>query len=84
MALLPLEPFNRVRRMNTAAVERYMAKHGHRTVLIYSAQWSSFWKTGGAGYTKDPNQAGLYSLADAFARTCHCGPEKEIHYELLD
>lgn len=63
-------------------VEDYLKKHGERLVLIYSKEHHAFWKAGGAGYTKSVVDAGLYSLRDAWNRTCHCGPEKEIHYEL--
>lgn len=83
MAHLEQQAFTRVRRMNPAVVERYMEQHGHRTVLIYSREHHAFWRAGAAGYTSDPKQAGQYELRDAYARTSHCGPEKEIVYELI-
>jgi len=49
-------------------------------VYIYSGQWQSFWRPNGGGYTNDLNQAGVYTLADAWNRTSHCGPEKDIRY----
>lgn len=83
MALIPLEPLNRVRRMNPAAVERYMKHHGLKVVHIYSAEHGAYWRRGNAGYTQDTGEAALYRLAVAFDITCHCGPEKRIYYQLL-
>jgi hypothetical protein len=50
------------------------------SVYIYSGQWKAFWRPDGGGYTGDVDQAGVYTLADAWRRTSHCGPEKQIYY----
>lgn len=54
-----------------------------RTVRIWSHQWRAWWRQNKCGYTDDPEQAGIFSGEEAFANTSHCGPEKEIRYELL-
>lgn len=49
-------------------------------VYIYSGQWRAFWRANASGYTGDLSQSGVYTLADAWRRTSHCGPEKQIYY----
>ena len=47
-------------------------------VLIWSGEYRMFWGKNGSGYVQLPENAWQYSLADAFERTKHCGPEKQI------
>ena len=47
-------------------------------VLIFAGQHRTFWRANGSGYTYDVDQAGVYTLEDAYKRTRHCGSEKEI------
>lgn len=82
MAQLSQQRLNRVRRWRIGALEDFLKKHGTRKVLIWSAQWSMYWREGGAGYMNRVSEAGIYTLRDAWNRTCHCGPEKGIHYDL--
>ena len=53
-----------------------------REVVIWSDQHGAWWRKDAAGYTDDISQAGVYQFEDAYARTSHCGPEKEISYQL--
>lgn len=62
----------------------FLVKHGQRLVCIRSGQWGTWWRPNRAGYTDNINEAGVYTLIDAWNATCHCGPEKEIHFEFLD
>jgi hypothetical protein len=50
-------------------------------VRIYSDEHGAYWRPNGSGYTIRVNAAGIYTLADATARTAHCGPEKRIEFE---
>ena len=47
-------------------------------VYIWSNQWRSYWRPNGCGYTKNVDEAGVYSIDDAWASVKHCGPEKLI------
>lgn len=49
-------------------------------VYIYSGLWLGFLRANASGYTYDLSQAGVYTLADAWRCTAHCGPEKQIYY----
>ena len=53
-------------------------------VLIWSEEHKQFWirgsSGGGNGYTSMPENAGRFTLADAFRRTWHCDPEKQIFF----
>lgn len=53
-------------------------------VYIFSGQWRSFWRPDGSGYTRNISDAGVYTLAEAYRRTSHCGPEKEIYFLVKD
>lgn len=59
--------------------ERFLGK----TVRIWSAEHRAWWRPNGNGYTSQPDQAGLYDFADAYDATKHCGPEKQIAYEVV-
>ena len=49
-------------------------------VRIYSAEWESFWRGKGNGYTPDPLESKVWKAKEAFERTQHCGPEKRIQF----
>lgn len=53
-----------------------LSRFGH--VRIWSNQWKLWWRKNGAGYTSNIDEAGVYSAADAWRYTSHCGPEKGI------
>lgn len=53
-----------------------------KQVRIWSNQWCAYWRAGGAGYTTDEAQAGVFSFEDAYQRTKHCGPDKMITYHV--
>jgi len=53
-------------------------------VLIRSSQWGSYWRPGGAGYTERKSHAGVFDFEDAFLSTRHCGPEKGIHFQIIE
>lgn len=52
----------------------------NRIVHIFSGEHKTFWREDGSGYTYDLDQAGIYTLKEAFERTRHCGPEKQIYF----
>ena len=47
-------------------------------VRIWSGEHQQWWLPGGYGYTSDQEQAGVFEVADAWARVEDCGPEKKI------
>jgi|GEM_PF-4875828 len=49
-------------------------------VWIYSTEHHAYWGPRRSGYYTDGLLAGIYTFADAFASTSHCGPEKGITY----
>ena len=51
-----------------------------RSVRIWSAEHRAWWRPERAGYTTLLETAGVYSFADAYDATKHCGPEKRIVY----
>jgi hypothetical protein len=81
--MLPLNRINPLRRVAPEKVNRFIQKHGHKPVRIYSDQWGAFWRSGRAGYTSQRNEAGIYTFAEAFDATCHCGSEKHIYYQFI-
>lgn len=65
------------------------AKAGRRmpdecSVRVYSGEHRAYWRLGsgggGNGYTTNEADAGIWSFADAYRLTSHCGPEKRIEY----
>lgn len=56
-------------------------------VRIWSGQWKRWWlrqPDGSAcGYTSEVSEAGIFPFPDAWDRSCHCGPEKKIVYEIV-
>ena len=51
--------------------------------LIYSGQWSAWWRSGKNGYTAEKKEAGIYTVSDAYNAVHHCGIEKRISLHLL-
>ena len=51
------------------------------TVRIWSGQWSSWWRPNGCGYTTSRDDAGIYSIDDAWQRVSHVGREKKLSLE---
>lgn len=58
-----------------------LSSQGEELVHIWSGQWSAWYRPGCAGYTNEKQQAGKFTLKDAFEKTMHCGPEKDISFE---
>lgn len=52
-----------------------------KRVLIWSGEHRAYW-AGPGGYTMRFHEAGRFDFADAWARSSHAGPEKEIEYEV--
>jgi hypothetical protein len=52
----------------------------HHLVRIWSGEHGCWWRPNGAGYTVDALYAGVYFFDDAYKRTRHCGPEKQIEF----
>ena len=50
---------------------------------IWSGEHSGYWRPDGHGYSRSALSAGVYIFWAAYATTSHCGPEKEIAYEIL-
>ena len=61
-----------------------VAFYGDDLCLIWSDEWRKWWRPNAHGYTSDREQAGRYTLADAYARTRHCDPSKGIMFEQVD
>lgn len=62
--------------------KRWLSRLGSRLVRIYSGQWGAYWRPDRSGYTGFA-ESGVYTFADAFDASGHCGPEKRIIYEFL-
>lgn len=74
----------KLERLKTKTGRAWLAKNAHRTVMIWSNEWCRWWGTDRAGYTSDIKQAGIYTFADAFDASGHCGGEKGIRYKFCD
>jgi hypothetical protein len=71
-------------KMEMFKVNRALIKLAEKvTVRIRSGQWGMYWRPDGCGYTNDGLEAGLYDFKDAFERTSHCGPEKQIYFQVV-
>lgn len=77
---LTLKGIHRVGRQRCKKFKAFVG----RKVLIFSREHMSYWRPGAAGYTTDPDEAGVYDFAEAYAHTMHCGPEKRIEFETVD
>lgn len=62
----------------TPEIAEFFADDG---CLIWSAEWRMWWRSHGYGYTSIRDDAGRYTIADAYASTRHCDPSKGIMFE---
>lgn len=69
-----------LRAMKRKGGEKTKAKMAGTRVRIWSGEHGAWWRTGGAGYTIRDSEGGVWDFEDAFMRTQHCGPEKQIWY----
>ncbi|SFP62437.1 hypothetical protein [Sphingomonas rubra] len=60
------------------------AAFGGNECLIWSGEHAAWWRHNCEGYTVDRRMAGRYTIATAYAATCHCGPEKGIAFVQLE
>lgn len=81
--MIALNKINSIRRKSPSKIAEYLKKHGEKPVRIWSGQWGAYWRAGRAGYAMQRNEAGTYTLSDAFDATSHCGPEKQIYYDFI-
>ncbi len=59
------------------------AQWAHRRVLIWSDEHHAWWRPDYCGYTVHVAAAGIYSFADAWTATKHCGTEKRIAFQAV-
>ena len=52
-----------------------------QNVRIWSREHRAWWRDGANGYTVNMTEAGIFPFADAYERTKHCGPEKQIAFD---
>lgn len=83
MTMIQLSIIQRIRRKSPDKIAAFIQRHGEKRVRIYSGQWGAFWRENRSGYTFKKEEAGVYSIEDAFDATCHCGPEKFIKYDFI-
>lgn len=60
--------------------EKWERDDPFKMVRIWSQEHRAWWRDKGTGYTTVEAEAGTFTMADAYARTKHCGPEKQIHF----
>lgn len=53
-----------------------------KRVLIWSGEHRAYW-AGPGGYTLRFHEAARFDFDDAWGRSNHAGPEKEIEYEIV-
>lgn len=75
-------PLERIKRVNNKAP--FFERHGYRPVLIWSGQWGAWWRPNAKGYTTNIEEAGVYSLKNAYERSGHAGPEKQISFDFYN
>lgn len=73
-------PLNRLHKLNPGTVAKYLAERKDQVVHIFSGHHHAFWRPDCKGYTDNWQEAGIYTLHQAYMETRHCGPEKEINY----
>jgi len=49
-------------------------------VRIFSAEHGYYWRGDGNGYTSNPEESSVKTMAEAYEQTKHCGKEKGIQY----
>lgn len=81
--MIPLRSLKNIKQLSESSFAKLLARWGDRPVRIWSDQWDAFWRPGGIGYTDDPEQAGRWSFAEAYAATKSCGDEKQIRFGFL-
>jgi len=54
-----------------------------RKVRIFSAEWDSWWCKGFEGYTTKKENAGVFTLKEAWEHCYWAGPEKRIQFDFL-
>lgn len=77
---LPLAVLSLERVKSRPRLVQYLSR---RWVRIWSHEWHTWWREEGAGYTDTVPCSGIYSGDDAFARTWHCCPKKQIRFEII-
>lgn len=61
-----------------------MLKHyPNSNVRIYSNEHNAYWGPNYCGYTQKGSEAGIYKIEDAYRKTSHCGPKKQIMFEIV-
>lgn len=73
---LTLNGIRRQGRDNCQKVQRFVNKK----VCIWSREHQAWWRPKAAGYTVDAEHAWVLDFEEAYYRTAHCGPEKQIEY----
>ncbi len=66
------------------AAVKLLDSHGTSAVMIYSGDRRLYWRPRAHGYTEDPEEAGVYSLAKAYELTKRFHPEFRIAYQFLE
>ena len=76
----PKIAMERVKRYKDGSFKR----KGKGKVRIWSGEYQAYWRQSG-GYVDDWEvvDPGIFTLEEAYGRTSHCGPEKEIFFEFL-
>lgn len=55
-------------------------KNRFPNVRIYSVEHMAYWRGKGNGYTNNESESDIWTCEEAFKRTNHCGPEKQIQF----
>lgn len=69
-------------RLKTKTGMAWMQKNKDKKVMIHSGECGLYWRPNRSGYTYLENEAGVYTLADAYDASGHCGRGKCISYKL--
>ncbi len=67
--------------LSEALREDYFERHKDKRVTIHSDH--GIWRAEGKGYTDKPDEAGVFTLREAYECTKHCGPEKKVSYRCV-
>jgi putative component of membrane protein insertase Oxa1/YidC/SpoIIIJ protein YidD len=70
-------------RANEGELKRLLDVGGEAQCRVYSGEHRLYWRPKCSGYTSSALEAGIFTFWAAYAATSHCGPEKEIGYEML-
>lgn len=66
-----------------ANLDRLKTEKPNEKCLIYSGQWDAWWRSENAGYTYKRDEAGIYTVLDAYSSVYHCGIEKRIELQVI-